>query len=142
MYEFIVNVQVAVVRDGRYLFIVRGAQEEYLPGVMGLPGGKAENGDVDNLALEVAGRREVEEETGAILGPSLHYVRSNIFNDRVLNVLLIAKWDSGEPFARSQAEVARCAWLMAEEVAADPSIPEWEQQHIVHSERVRKRLNW
>lgn len=142
MYEFIVNVQVAVVRDGRYLFIVRGDEEEYLPGVMGLPGGKAENGDVDNFALEDAGRREVEEETGAILGPSLHYVRSNIFSGRVMNVLLIAKWDSGEPFARSQAEVERCVWLTAEEVAAERSIPDWEQQHILHSEPVRRRLNW
>lgn len=142
MYEFIVNVQVAVVRDGKYLFIIRGDEEEYMPGAKVLPGGKAEHGDTDNLALESVGRREISEETGMVLGPLLHYVRSNVFNGRVMNVLLLGKWESGEPYARSRGEVAECMWLTAEEVASDGSIPEWEKQHIRLAEVTRKRLNW
>lgn len=142
MYEFIVNVQVAVVRNGKYLFITRGDEEEYLPGVKALPGGKAEAGDIDNLALETVGKREVAEETGMVLGPSLHYVRSNVFNGSVMNVVLLGRWDSGEPYARSKGEVTECMWLTAEEVAADSLIPEWEKQHIRLAEETQQRLDW
>lgn len=142
MYDFIVNVQVAVFRDGKYLFIVRGDEEEYMPGAKGLPGGKAEHGDIDNLALESTGKREIEEETGVTLAPSLHYVRSNVFGNSVMNVLLLGKWESGEPRARSTGEVAECMWLSADEVASDGSIPEWEKQHIRLAEAVRNQLGW
>lgn len=142
MYQFIVNVQVAVVRNGKYLFIIRGDEEEYLPGVKALPGGKAEAGDIENLALESVGRREVAEETGMILGSSLHYVRSNVFNGSVMNVLLLGSWESGEPYARSKYEVEECMWLTAEEIAVDSLISDWEKQHIRLAEETRMRLGW
>ena len=53
-----------------------GDEEEYLPGAKVLPGGKAEHGNLDNHALEATGIREIEEETGVILGPQLFYVRT------------------------------------------------------------------
>ncbi len=113
-----------------------------MPGAKALPGGKAENGDLDDRALESAGTREVMEETGVVVAPDLHYVRSNVFSNRVMNVLLIGRWETGEPHAASPGEVSKCLWLSAERVFGDDSIPEWEKEHIRQAEQVRHKLNW
>ena len=56
---YIVNVEGAVVKDGRYLMIVRGEQESHAPGALTFPGGKVEDAEsVDNV-LEETIRREI-----------------------------------------------------------------------------------
>lgn len=142
MNDFIVNVQVAVVRNGKYLFIIRSESDSYMPGAKALPGGKAEQGDNDDRSLETTGIREVEEETGVMLAPDLRYVRSNTFADRVMNVLLIGRWESGEPYPHDADEVADCVWLTAAQVYADDDIAKWEKEHVRQAEAVRAQLGW
>ena len=145
MFDFIVNVQVAVVRDTRYLFIVRGAGVNFLPGSKGLPGGKTEHGELSDRALEETGIREVYEETGVTVGPDLAYVRSSSFsaNDKyAVNVVFMGRWKSGEPYIQSRGEVSGCMWLSAADVAADESIPEWEQLNVQKAEQLRLKIWW
>ena len=47
--KYTVNVEGAIVKDGRYLMIVRG-EEEYAPGGLSFPGGKVEGaGNLDDI---------------------------------------------------------------------------------------------
>ena len=39
-YWYIVNVEVIIVKEGRYLMVTRGEQEIHSPGVLTVPGGK------------------------------------------------------------------------------------------------------
>jgi 8-oxo-dGTP diphosphatase len=145
MFNFVVNVQVAVVRDGKYLFIVRGGGVNFLPGLKGLPGGKTEHSELADRVLEEAGLREVDEETGVRVAPDLIYVRSSSFSANgkyVVNVVFMGEWESGEPYVKSSGEVVGCMWLSAEDVAADDSIPGWEQLHVQQAERLRRQLGW
>ena len=64
----VVNAQATVVREGRYLMIVRGEFEEHAPGALSPPGGKVEHGDDETGVLESTVRREVLEETGVTVG--------------------------------------------------------------------------
>ena len=145
MFDFVVNVQVAVVRDGKYLFIVRGGGVNFLPGVKGLPGGKTEHSESADRVLEETGIREVSEETGVTVAPDLVYVRSSSFsaNGRyAVNAVFMGKWESGEPYAKSPVEVSDYMWLSAADVVSDASIPEWEKLHVQQAEQLRRMLGW
>lgn len=145
VFDFIVNVQVAVIRDSKYLFIVRGSEVSFLPGAKGLPGGKAEHGELPDCVLEEAGIREIYEETGVMVAPDLMYVRSSSFSangKHAVNIVFMGKWDSGEPYVKSHGEVSECIWLSAKDVAADESIPEWERLSVKKAEKLRLRVGW
>ena len=95
--RFIVNVQCAVVRDGRYLMIVRGDGVGHAPGVLAFPGGKTELGDGPSDVLESTARREVLEETGVRVSRALEYVRSKTFETTgggsVVDVLFLGEYE-------------------------------------------------
>lgn len=74
---FIVNVEVAVVREGRYLAIVRGAGVTYGSGWLVFPGGKTETTDPTRNTLEETARREVREEVSLTLDDPIVYVESH-----------------------------------------------------------------
>ena len=76
--SFVVNTQGLVVRDGRYLMIVRSEDEDHAPGVLSPPGGKAELGDDALGVLEETLRREILEEIGVTVG-QMAYLRSSRF---------------------------------------------------------------
>ena len=80
--SYVVNTQCAVVRNGRYLTIVRGERVKHAPGELGFPGGKVEVADGPDRILESAVRREVLEETGVTVSAELRYVRSVAFTMR------------------------------------------------------------
>ena len=89
---FDVNTQCAVLRDERFLMIVRGYGVSNAPGMLAFPGGKVEIEDGPADVLESAVRRKVLEETGITISADLKYVRSKAFglNDGtpVVDVLL------------------------------------------------------
>ena len=60
----LVDVEGAVYKDGRYLMIVRGKDSSHAPGTLSFPGGKLEEDDGPEHALESALRREITEEAG------------------------------------------------------------------------------
>ena len=84
--SFVVNTQCAVVRNGRYLMIVRGEREMHAPGELGFPGGKVEVADGPDRILESAVRREVLEET---------FTMTN--GTAVVDVLFLGGHLTGEP---------------------------------------------
>ena len=76
--KHIVNVEGAIVKDGRYLMIVRG-EEEYAPGGLTLPGGKVEGASNLDSVLEETLHREIAEEAGLEVHAEMVYVRSSDF---------------------------------------------------------------
>jgi 8-oxo-dGTP pyrophosphatase MutT (NUDIX family) len=75
---YIVNVEGAIVRDGRYLMVVRG-EEEYAPGGLSFPGGKVEGQGSSEDVLEETLRREIAEEVGLEVETDMAYLRSSAF---------------------------------------------------------------
>ncbi|MER7131710.1 NUDIX domain-containing protein [Streptosporangium saharense] len=61
---FVANVEVFLERDGRRLFLRRGAGESHAPGVLAGVGGKVEGGGAGPDVLGRAARREIAEEMG------------------------------------------------------------------------------
>ena len=89
----IVNVEVAVVRNGRYLAVERGSGEAFGAGWLGFPGGKLEADAGMSDALECTARREVLEEVGLVIDGPVAYVESHTFaigSETVLDVVMLA----------------------------------------------------
>ena len=61
-----VNVEVFLERDGRWLLIRRGEQEAHAPGVLSGVGGKVEADGIRAAVLEETARREVAEEVAGL----------------------------------------------------------------------------
>ncbi|WP_049557121.1 NUDIX hydrolase [Nonomuraea sp. SBT364] len=126
---FVVNVEVFLRRDGRWLLIRRGAAEEHAPGTLAGVGGKVETDGAGERVLEETARREVKEEIGVDVG-ELTYGSSSFFvtddGDPVVNVVFRAELPGGaEPVAVSPDEVAGFVWVTLDEAEADPGCPPW-----------------
>jgi 8-oxo-dGTP diphosphatase len=142
--RFIVNVEGAVVRDGRYLVIVRGQSVRHAPGVLTFPGGKMEV-DAGLDAVEATVRRELREEVAVEVGPEVVYVESHIFEIEgvaVLDVVVLCRWASGEPFPAAPDEVAAVEWRTADELLADPGTPPWTAASLRRAEALRVARGW
>lgn len=135
----IVNVDVALTRNGRWLLIVRGAEERHAPGTLGLVGGKVDTATPGSDILEATARREVAEEIGVDLsGVDLHYVESTLFTndsgDPVLNVVFAGHLPAdARPVIASPAEVAALVWCHEADLEAGQSCPSWTRQSIHRS---------
>ncbi len=136
---FVVNVEVFLHRDGRWLLIRRGEQEDHAPGVLSGVGGKVEVDGAGDNVLEETARREVAEEIGVDLtGVELTYAESAFFvtddGDPVINLVFSAPMPPDAlPFATSPDEVAAVAWLTVAEAEADPNCPPWTLRGLRHA---------
>ncbi len=142
---FIVNVEVAVVREGRYLAIVRGGGEQYGSGWLGFPGGKVEREPATAHILEATARREALEEVGLTLDDPVIYVESHTFvigEEIVLDVVMLARSLTGDPHPASPEEVASVEWLPFEALRDDPRTQAWTRDSLVLVERMREDLGW
>ena len=141
----IVNTQALVVRDGRFLMIVRGESEEHAPGALSPPGGKVEHGESATGVLEDTLRREVLEETGVSVG-EVAYIRSSRFTtDRgtpVVDSAFLCQYQRGEAYAADPDEVAGIEWLTAEEIEAHPRTQPWTLRTVRAAEALRLQLGW
>ncbi|NUO56778.1 MAG: NUDIX domain-containing protein, partial [Hamadaea sp.] len=130
---YVVNVEVVLHRDGRWLLIRRG-NEGHAAGTLAGPGGKVETDGFLPGVLEATGRREVLEEIGLDLdGVPMAYVGNSLFvsddGDTVVNVVFAAEVPPGaEPYAASPEEVAEILWLTTEEALAHPACPPWTRR--------------
>lgn len=132
--EFVVNVQCAVIRDGRCLMIVRGDGVGHAPGVLAFPGGKVELEDGPSNVLERTALREVLEETGVRVSSNLRYIRSETFvitgGKPAVDVLFLGAYESGEPTITDSAEVADIRWMTWEEILLHPKTPPWLKESV------------
>lgn len=139
---FVVNVEVYLHRDGRWLLIRRGAEEAHAPGTLAGPGGKVElpaDAEPGLDILETTGAREVLEEVGVRVS-TLSYVESVYFRsdsgNPVVNVVFAGPMPDGEqPYIASVDEVAGLEWLTCEEALAD--CPPWTERALRKAERLR-----
>ncbi|MEU8380690.1 NUDIX domain-containing protein [Streptosporangium sp. NPDC048865] len=134
---FVVNVEVFLERDGRWLLIRRGTQEAHAPGALAGVGGKVETDGAGADVLEETARREVAEEIGVdVTDVPLTYVGSGFFvtddGDPVINVVFRGELPAhARPTAASAQEVAGLVWLTVAEAEADADCPPW----VLHSLR-------
>jgi 8-oxo-dGTP pyrophosphatase MutT (NUDIX family) len=138
---FVVNVEGAIERDGRYLMIVRGLEESHAPGALSFPGGKVEPTDEPENALESTLLREISEEVGVEIRKKMTYVESRLFDmddgSKVLNVLFLCHIEAGTPFVGSE-EVQSVRWMTPEEILRDR--PPWFKDSTMQGvEEARRR---
>ena len=145
MGEFVINVEAVAWRNGTYLVIERGEEEEYGAGWLSFPGGKVDwNGEEADI-LERTARRELQEEVGLDVAGPWHFAESKAFGAGeipVLDVVLVAQCTSGEPFINSPGEVANVAWLTADQIRADARTQPWTYVTIDRLESVVAKLGW
>ena len=137
----IVNVEAAIVRDGQYLMIVRGAQEEHAPNTLSFPGGKVEGVEAVNNILEETLIREIREEVGVEVYRDMSYAESKLFltddGQPVVDVVFLCRYLSGTPTIGDPGEVSSIQWLAVEEVLNYPKTPWWVRQSIQLAEQRR-----
>ncbi len=141
----VVNTQGLVIREGRYLMIVRGELEEQAPGALSPPGGKAEHGDDQTGVLESTLRREILEETGVKVG-EMAYIQSSRFRmdsgTPVIDAAFLCKYESGEAYRADPDEVGAVDWLTFDEIISHPKTQPWTQETVRAAEALRVRLGW
>ncbi len=144
--RYIVNVEGAVVRDGRYLMIVRSEQVAHAPGILALPGGKVEGVGNSEDVLEATLRREITEEVGVEIHGELEYVESKSFvaddGDIVVDVVFLCRYKSGAATVVAPAEIAEVRWMTAAEVAEHPRAPAWTRRSVALAEARWAARGW
>jgi 8-oxo-dGTP pyrophosphatase MutT (NUDIX family) len=142
--RFIVNVEAAVVRDGRYLRVQRSPDEEFMPGGLAFPGGKVQDAGYMDDVLEHTARRETLEETGVSVG-EVAYVESHAFlanGAPVVDVVMLCRYVEGTPRAVDPSEAVAVFWMETGTLLADASLPSWTRRSLVLAEHMRERLGW
>lgn len=160
--SYVINVDGAVVRDGRYLLVERAASEDHAAGTLGLPGGTVEpadeNGDgsADHSdgtgvsereqgapEMDVIQRtavRELREEVGLVVG-DVEYVTSAAFTaddgTPCLTVVTLCEDVRGEASPQEPDEVAAVHWLDYESVIERSDVPAFTERDVRRVERYR-----
>jgi ADP-ribose pyrophosphatase YjhB (NUDIX family) len=148
--QYIVNVEAAILHEGRYLIIQRGEQETHAAGALTLPGGKVEKAGEAGQILETTLRREILEEVGLEIQEPPVYLESNSFvaDDRepVIDIVFLCRYQPAEPVAEPRiadpGEVAAIHWMRADQIFQNPKIPPWTRQSIHLAEQKRAELGW
>ncbi|HEV2073170.1 MAG TPA: NUDIX hydrolase [Thermomicrobiales bacterium] len=134
MADTVVNIEVIVVRNDRFLTIVRSADEEFGGGWLCFPGGKLDPGTADPDAIEATAQRELREEVGLEVAiDGLIYVESHTFmigNETILDIVMMTETATGEAVARDPAEVAEVLWLTEDEIMDDPRVQSWTRESL------------
>jgi 8-oxo-dGTP diphosphatase len=144
---YIVNVEGIVFcqKDNQYLMLVRGAGEEYLPGILSFPGGKVEGAEfVDNI-LEDTVRREIFEEVGVEIHDDITYVESHSFvgdGEPVVDVVFLCRYKEGEAKSGDIDEVESVIWMGYDEILMNKAVPQWTKQSLKLAEKKRIKLKW
>ncbi|MFD2043449.1 NUDIX hydrolase [Ornithinibacillus salinisoli] len=139
---FIVNVEGAIYKDGKWLLIRRSNNEEHAPGMLSLVGGKCElEGDSTDI-LERTLQREIREEVGVEV-TNLHYVNSSSFiadtGVHVIDIVFLCQYKSGEPYAKSPEEVDEVIWMTTNEILAHTDIPIFLKNNMKLADRLLEK---
>jgi len=138
---FVVNVEGAVLKDDKWLMIVRGEKEEHAAGGLALVGGQVDHEGFSSDILERTIEREMMEEVGlevSVLG----YVSSSSFisdsNKHVVDVVFLCKIDSGNAYAKSEDEVETIVWKTTDEIVEDETLPDYLKNNIVRADELAR----
>lgn len=136
---FIVNVEGAVYREGKWLMITRSLHEENAGGTLSLAGGKVEPGDG---SVERTIQRELFEEVGIEIKDEVTFVYSSTFQTEagsdVINLVFLCEYADGTATGKSPEEVDAVHWLTYEEIMNHPKAPPWTRESIRRAEQVRR----
>lgn len=136
---FIVNVEGAIHRDGKWLLIRRSEKEEHAGGELALVGGKCEIEGGSSDILERTLQREIVEEVGVEVN-GLKYVNSSSFvtdsGQNVIDIVFLCFLESGEPYAKSSDEVDDVLWMTTSEIFDHAAIPTYLKANIKLAEKL------
>jgi 8-oxo-dGTP diphosphatase len=142
--HYIVNVEAVLVKDGRCLMIVRGAEETHAPEALALVGGKVENAGTAVDILEDTLRREILEEVGLEVDNQMEYLQSSAFvtdaGDPVVDIVFLCRYKSGKPKILDKGEVAAIHWVTADDLLTDEGIPPWIKRSVRLAYRKHKAM--
>jgi 8-oxo-dGTP diphosphatase len=135
---FIVNVEGAIIKDGKWLVIERSAKEEHAGGLLSLVGGTVENEENSRDLLENTLKREIFEEVGVVIKDDVRFVGNSTFTieggREVLDNVFLCEIETGEPFVKSPDEVEAVHWMTSEEIYSHFKSPIWLKGSIQQSE--------
>jgi 8-oxo-dGTP diphosphatase len=139
---FVVNVEGAIHRNGKWLLIKRSEKEEHAAGKLSMVGGKCDQEGMSTDILERTLKREIYEEVG-IQVHEFTYVNSSSFvtdkRTHVIDVVFLCEYLSGESYAKSEDEVAAVMWMSTQEVVENPHSPDYLKENIKQAELVLQR---
>lgn len=144
---FIVNVEGAITRGGKWLVIERSVNEEHAGGLLSLVGGTVDHEGISAGILERTLKREFFEEVGIAIKEEMMYVRNTSFiledGREVIDIVFLCEIEAGEPFAKNPEEVTRILWMTAEEIDQHHDAPSWLKESIEQAEMLfqEKRIS-
>lgn len=143
---FVLNVEGAICREGKWLIIERSSKEEHAGGLLSLVGGTVENEGFSKDLLERTLKRELFEEVGITIKDDVKYVRNTSFvlpdGREVLDLVFFCEIDAGEPYPKSIDEVEAVYWMTAAEIFAHPKAPIWLKESIEEAEKIINKLQY
>jgi 8-oxo-dGTP diphosphatase len=143
--SYIVNVEAAIYKNGKWLIIKRSEKEEHAPGLLAMVGGKVETEAAENNVLEETLRREIMEEVGIEVSKTLHYVESKSFisdqGQAVIDIVFLCEYQSGEPKCISADEVSEIYWMSSTEIFEHKNVPVWLKESIEKADNIRLEVN-
>ncbi len=141
---FVVNVEGAIFRDGKWLVIERSSQETHAGGTLSLVGGKVEHEGNQTDILERTLQREIFEEVGIEVSNPMHYVHSTSFvaddGDSVIDIVFLCASSTGAAFCKSPDEVEDVLWLSLDEILQHPKAPDWTKESVKRSSAVLNQI--
>ncbi|MDO6658727.1 NUDIX domain-containing protein [Anaerobacillus sp. 1_MG-2023] len=136
---FVVNVEGAIERNGKWLLILRSEKEEHAGGTLSLVGGKCELEGFSSDILERTLKREIYEEVGCEVA-GLKYVNSSSFvtdsGINVIDIVFLCHHKSIEPYPKSSNEVDDVIWMTTSEILANTELPEYLKDNIKLSDKI------
>lgn len=137
---FIVNVEGAIYKEGKWLLVKRSEKEEHAAGSLAFVGGTV---DQEGDAIDIFGRtlhREIKEEIG-IEVTNLQYVNSSSFisdtGKSVVDIVFVCDHSFGEPYVKCREEVDEIVWLTTEQILSSDEFPDYFKRNITLADQFK-----
>ena len=128
MQNFVINVEAAIHKNGKWLVGIRSKKEAHAGGLLSFVGGVVEHTDPLVSTLESAVIREVKEEIDLEV-KVIDFVNDTLFvsqkGNRVINMVFLCEVVSGEAKITHTEEMESLLWLTTEEILNFPHVPKW-----------------
>lgn len=139
--KYIVNVEVAIYQNDKWLLVRRSLKERHAPGELSLVGGKVEQIQVQHSVLEETLWREIREEVGIEVYSNMQYVKSSLFitddGQCVVDVVFLCQFASGEAQALDPHELSSVEWFTYAEIEQHPEIKPWTKESLLKADKLR-----